>query len=53
MCVHGAEHVGGGGDQLPIEKTLEAPVWCLPAAIWLSSGAQLICDAEKASARHI
>ena len=39
-------------DQLPMEKTREAPFWCSPALIWLSSGVQSICDAEKVSARH-
>ena len=39
-------------DQLPIQKTREAPVWCLPALIWPSSCVQSICDAEKVSSRH-
>ena len=34
-------------DQLPIEKILEAPVWCLPAGIGLFNGLQSICDTEK------
>ena len=33
-------------DKLPIEKTGEAPVWCLHTLIWLSSRVQYICDAE-------
>ena len=42
-------------DQLPIEKTRETLVCCLPALIWLSSqtsGVQSICVAEKVSACH-
>ena len=34
-------------DKLPIEKTGEAPVWCLHTLIWLSRDVQSICDAEK------
>ena len=37
-------------DQLPIENTLEGPVRCLSDSIGLSSGVQLICDAEKMTA---
>ena len=36
-------------DHLPIEKTLEAPVRCLPADIRLPSGVQSICDAATSS----
>ena len=39
-------------DKLPIEKTGEAPVWYLHTLIWLSSGVQSICDAEKVYGRH-
>ena len=39
-------------DKLPIEKTGEAPVWCLHILIWLSSGVQSIYDAEKVYGRH-
>ena len=38
--------------KLPIEKTGEAPVWCLHTLIWLSSSVQSICDAEKMYGRH-
>ena len=49
-----ADEVAGHSpaDQLPIEKTREAPVCCLLALIWLSGGVQTICDAKKVSARH-
>ena len=39
-------------DKLPIEKTGEAPAWCMHTLIWLSSGVQSICDAEKVYGRH-
>ena len=39
-------------DKLLIEKTVEAPVWCLHTLTWLSSGVQSICDAEKMYGRH-
>ena len=44
-----ADEVAGHSpaDQLPIEKTCEAPVWCLAALIWLSSGVQSICVPKK------
>ena len=39
-------------DKLSIEKTGEAPVWCLHTLSWPSSAVQSICDAEKMYGRH-
>ena len=35
-----------------LQKTGEAPVWCLHTLIWLYNGVQSICDAEKMYGHH-
>ena len=40
-------------DKLPIEKTGEAPVWCLHTLIWLSSGVQSFVTLRKCIAATV